>query len=63
MQALDAAMRSTVTPDDAQRPMLLRDSAKRLAALGGSEHALEPIPRRQADVAQEHGVEARTSEP
>jgi len=33
---------------EALRALVQRESAKRLAALGGSEPALEPIPRRQA---------------
>ena len=69
MQALDGAMRTTVTLDDellaraeqlcgdlersallkeALRALVQRESARRLAALGGSEPALKPIPRRQA---------------
>jgi Arc/MetJ family transcription regulator len=69
VQALDRAMRTTVTLDDvllaraeqlceglersallkeALRALVQRESAKRLAALGGSEPALEPIPRRQS---------------
>ena len=32
---------------EALRALVQRESAKRLAALGGSEPALEPIPRRQ----------------
>ena len=32
---------------EALRALVQRESAKRLAALGGSEAALEPIPRRQ----------------
>jgi Arc/MetJ family transcription regulator len=69
IQALDGAMRTTVTLDDEllaraeqlcgdlERSALLkealwalvqRESARRLAALGGSEPALKPIPRRQA---------------
>ena len=69
IQALDEAMRTTVTLDDdllaraeqlcgdlersallkeALRALVQRESAKRLAALGGNEPALEPIPRRQS---------------
>ena len=69
IQALDGAMRTTVTLDDellaraeqlcgdlersallkeALRALVQRESARRLAALGGSEPALKPIPRRQA---------------
>lgn len=69
IQALDRAMRTTVTLDDellaraqqlcgdlersallkeALRALVQRESARRLAALGGSESALEPIPRRQS---------------
>ena len=33
---------------EALRALVQRESAKRLAALGGSEAALEPIPRRQS---------------
>ncbi|MEX1317977.1 MAG: type II toxin-antitoxin system VapB family antitoxin [Synechococcaceae cyanobacterium] len=33
---------------EALRALVQRESAKRLAALGGSEPALEPIPRRQS---------------
>jgi len=68
IQALDEAMRTTVTLDDellaraeqlcgdlersallkeALKALVQRESARRLAALGGSEPALEPIPRRQ----------------
>jgi len=32
---------------EALRALVQRESAKRLAALGGSEPALQPIPRRQ----------------
>ena len=69
IQALDGAMRTTVTLDDellaraeklcgdlersallkeALRALVQRESARRLAALGGSEPTLKPIPRRQA---------------
>jgi len=69
IQALDGAMRTTVTLDDellaraeqlcgdlersallkeALRALVQRESARRLAALGGHEPALKPIPRRQA---------------
>jgi len=63
LQALDWAMGITGTPDDALHALAQRESAKRLAALGGSDPALEPIPRRQAVVSQEQGLVARTSEP
>ena len=33
---------------EALRALVQRESARRLAALGGSEAALEPIPRRQS---------------
>jgi len=33
---------------EALRALVQRESAKRLAALGGSEAALKPIPRRQS---------------
>ena len=33
---------------EALRALVQRESAKRLAALGGSEPGLEPIPRRQS---------------
>ncbi|MFW6731446.1 MAG: type II toxin-antitoxin system VapB family antitoxin [Synechococcus sp.] len=33
---------------EALRALVQRESARRLAALGGSESALEPIPRRQS---------------
>jgi Arc/MetJ family transcription regulator len=33
---------------EALRALVQRESARRLAALGGSEPALEPIPRRQS---------------
>ena len=33
---------------EALRALVQRESAKRLAALGGSEPALKPIPRRQS---------------
>jgi len=33
---------------EALRALVQRESAKRLASLGGSEPALEPIPRRQS---------------
>jgi Arc/MetJ family transcription regulator len=35
---------------EALRALVQRESARRLAALGGSEPALEPIPRRQSAV-------------
>jgi Arc/MetJ family transcription regulator len=68
IQALDGAMRTTVTLDDellaraeqlcgdlersallkeALKALVQRESARRLAALGGNEPTLEPIPRRQ----------------
>jgi hypothetical protein len=55
VQALYSAMRTTGMPDDAPRALAQHQSAKRLAALGGSEPALEPIPRRKAVVAQKEG--------
>ena len=52
MQAPVETMRTTVTLDDelleALRALVQRESARRLAALGGSDPALEPIPRRQS---------------
>jgi hypothetical protein len=36
--------------EEALRALVQRESAKRLAALGGSEPALEPIPRRRSAV-------------
>jgi len=62
VQALYSAMRTTGTPDDAPRALAQHQSAKRLAALGGSEPALEPIPRRKAVVAQKEGWIEQTSE-
>ena len=54
MQAPVETMRTTVTLDDelleALRALVQRESARRLAALGGSDPALEPIPRRQSAV-------------
>jgi Arc/MetJ family transcription regulator len=68
IQALDGAMRTTVTLDDellaraeqlcgdlersallkeALKALVQRESARRLAALGGNEPTLEPSPRRQ----------------
>ena len=34
------------------RALIERESARRLARLGGSEPQLEPIPRRQSDTAE-----------
>lgn len=36
---------------EALRALIQRESAKRLALLGGSEPNLQPIPRRQAELA------------
>jgi hypothetical protein len=56
MPECSRAMRITVTLDDAlmaQREALQalvqRESARRLAALGGSEPDLRPIPRRRSE--------------
>ncbi len=36
---------------EALRALIERESARRLARLGGSESQLQPIPRRQSDLA------------
>jgi hypothetical protein len=63
VQALDWAMSTTGTADDAPRALAQHQSAKRLAYLGGSEPALESIPRRQAVVAQKEEWIDKTFEP
>ncbi len=56
-QLLDEAQRITGMTEKAAlvreglRALIERESARRLARLGGSESQLEPIPRRQSDPA------------
>jgi Arc/MetJ family transcription regulator len=54
-QLLDEAQRITGVAEKATlvreglRALIERESARRLARLGGSEPQLEPVPRRQSD--------------
>jgi Arc/MetJ family transcription regulator len=56
-QLLDEAQRITGMTEKAAlvreglRALIERESARRLARLGGSEPQLEPVPRRQSDPA------------
>ncbi len=56
-QLLDEAQRITGMTEKASlvreglRALIERESARRLARLGGSESQLEPVPRRQPDPA------------
>ena len=56
-QLLDEAQRITGVVEKATlvreglRALIERESARRLARLGGSEPQLEPVPRRQSDPA------------
>ncbi len=56
-QLLDEAQRITGVTEKAAlvreglRALIERESARRLARLGGSEPQLEPVPRRQSDPA------------
>lgn len=56
-QLLDEAQRITGITEKAAlvreglRALIERESARRLARLGGSEPQLEPVPRRQSDPA------------
>lgn len=50
-QALTGLTEKSVLVREALRALIQRESAKRLALLGGSEPELNTIPRRQSDVA------------
>jgi len=50
-QALIGPMDRTALVREALKALIQRESAKRLALLGGSEPALKPVPRRRARVA------------
>jgi len=50
-QALTGLSEKTALVREALRALIQRESAKRLALLGGSEPQLTDIPRRQADPA------------
>lgn len=48
-QALTGLSEKTVLVREALRALIQRESAKRLALLGGSDPQLEDIPRRQSE--------------
>jgi len=50
-QALTGVSEKTALVREALRALIQRESAKRLALLGGSEPQLETIPRRQSEPA------------
>jgi Arc/MetJ family transcription regulator len=50
-QALTGTTEKTVLVREALRALIQRESAKRLALLGGSEPSLESIPRRRSEPA------------
>ena len=50
-QALTGVSEITALLREALRALIQRESAKRLALLGGSEPQLEDVPRRQAEPA------------
>lgn len=50
-QTLSGPMEKTALVREALKALIQRESAKRLALLGGSEPSLESVPRRQIEVA------------
>ena len=46
---LSGVTEKTALVREGLRALIERESARRLARLGGSEHQLKPIPRRRAD--------------
>lgn len=50
-RALIGPIEKTALVREALKALIQRESAKRLALLGGSEPLLGPVPRRQADTA------------
>jgi len=50
-QALTGLQEKTALIREALKALIARESARRLAALGGSEPDLEPLPRRRAEPA------------
>jgi Arc/MetJ family transcription regulator len=50
-QALTGSMEKTALVREALKALIQRESAKRLALLGGSEPMLEQIPRHQSEPA------------
>lgn len=46
-QRLTGFKERTAVINEALRALIARESARRLAKLGGSEHALTPVPRRR----------------
>jgi Arc/MetJ family transcription regulator len=48
-QAITGLSEKTSLVREALRALIQRESAKRLALLGGSEPNLNPVPRRQSD--------------
>ena len=48
-QALSNVQEKTALVREGLKALIERESARRLARLGGSEPQLEPIPRRQSD--------------
>jgi Arc/MetJ family transcription regulator len=51
-QRLTGATEKTALVREALRALIERESARRLARLGGSEPALSPVPRRRLPAAQ-----------
>jgi len=50
-QALTGLQEKSTLIREALKALIARESARRLAALGGSEPDLEPLPRRRAEPA------------
>ncbi|KGM33381.1 type II toxin-antitoxin system VapB family antitoxin [Inquilinus limosus] len=50
-QALTGLQEKSALIREALKALIARESARRLAALGGSEPDLEPLPRRRAEPA------------
>ncbi len=50
-QRITGMTEKTALVREALRALIERESARRLARLGGSEPQLQPIPRRQSDLA------------
>jgi len=48
-QALTGLQEKSALVREALKALIARESARRLAALGGSEPDLEPVPRRRAE--------------
>ena len=50
-QGLTGLAEKTALVREALKALIERESARRLARLGGSEPQLQPVPRRQSDLA------------